>query len=30
MWDILCSISMSIACLGFIVLILWAWNNEDK
>ena len=30
MWDILCSIGLSISILMFIVLILWVWNNEKK
>ena len=30
MWDIACSIGMSISVLVFIVIILWAWNNEKK
>ena len=30
MWDIACSIGISISVLGFVVILLWVWNNENK
>jgi len=30
MWDIACSIGISISILCFIALLLWAWSNENK
>ena len=30
MWDIACSISITICILGVIAILLWSWNNEDK
>ena len=30
MWEIGCSISITICILGVIAILLWAWNNEDK
>jgi hypothetical protein len=30
MWDIACSISITICILGVIAILLWVWSNEDK
>ena len=30
MWDVACSISITICILGVIAILLWSWNNEDK
>jgi len=30
MWEIGCSISITVCILGVIAILLWCWNNEDK
>jgi len=30
MWEIGCSISITICILGVVAILLWSWSNEDK
>lgn len=30
MWDLGCSISITICILGVIAILLWVWSNEKK
>ena len=30
MWEIGCSISITVCILGVIAILLWVWSNEDK
>ena len=30
MWEIGCSISITICILGVIAILLWVWSNENK